>query len=129
MAQRKGFSGLIKRGEVWHIDKVIGGKRICESTGESDFDKAFEYLAHKVDQLRQARVYGVRPKRSFTAAATKYLNESWKSSIKRDAQAIEQIKPFIGDYSLDSINMGTLEPFISKRRTEGVKARTINYPL
>jgi hypothetical protein len=25
--------GLLLRGSVWHIDKVIYGKRICESTG------------------------------------------------------------------------------------------------
>jgi len=29
-------AGLIKRGDVWHIDKTIGGKRLCESTGESE---------------------------------------------------------------------------------------------
>ena len=26
--------GLIKRGGIWHIDKQIRGRRICESTGE-----------------------------------------------------------------------------------------------
>jgi hypothetical protein len=32
-------AGLLLRG-VWHIDKVIYGKRICESTGTRDLTKA-----------------------------------------------------------------------------------------
>jgi hypothetical protein len=32
--------GLLLRGAVWHIDKVIYGKRICESTGTKDLTEA-----------------------------------------------------------------------------------------
>jgi hypothetical protein len=32
-------AGLVKRGDVWHIDKTIGGKRLCESTGETELNQ------------------------------------------------------------------------------------------
>jgi hypothetical protein len=36
---------------------------------------------------------------------------------------------FIGDLPLESVHMGTLQPFIKQRRVQGVKARTVNYAL
>ena len=66
-------SGLTKRGGVWHIDKRVGGVRICESTGTGDLAKAQEHLAKRVNDLREARLYGLREDHTFRAAATKYL--------------------------------------------------------
>ena len=60
---RKKVSGLINRKGIWHIDKVVRGRRICESSGESEIEKAEEFLARRIEQIRQASVYGVRPKR------------------------------------------------------------------
>jgi hypothetical protein len=40
-------AGLIKRGDIWHIDKTIGGKRLCESTGEIELEQAELYLASR----------------------------------------------------------------------------------
>jgi integrase len=45
--------GLLLRGAVWHIDKVIYGKRICESTGTKDLTEALALLAHRVTQARR----------------------------------------------------------------------------
>ena len=39
--------GLIKRGEVWHIDKFYRGTRLCESTGTGDPVKAQEAFRNK----------------------------------------------------------------------------------
>ena len=80
----KKIPGLVKRGDCWHIDKVIKGRRICQSTGTSQLEEAQVYLARLIEENRQATIYGVRPHRTFREAATKYLIESQKSSI-RDA--------------------------------------------
>ena len=48
-------AGLVKRGEIWHIDKTIGGKRLCESTGETELEQAELYLAMRIERYR--RVY------------------------------------------------------------------------
>ena len=65
--------GLIKRGGLWHIDKFIRGRRVCESTGTSDKRQAQEVLAQRVDQIREATLFGVRAEHTVRAAATKFL--------------------------------------------------------
>jgi integrase len=82
-----------------------------------------------MEQLRQAEVYGVRPKRTFRQAATKYLEESTKATIRDAALVLKHLDPFIGDSVLDKVNMGSLQSFIQKRKADGVKNRTINYAL
>ena len=69
-------TGLTKRGGIWHIDKVFRGTRIRESTATGDLAEAQEQLAWRIDQIRIARIYGVRPDRTFRAAATKFLEEN-----------------------------------------------------
>lgn len=126
---RKKLSGLVKRGEVWHIDKIIKGRRVCQSTGTGDLQEAEKFLIHLMEEYRQASIYGVRPKRTFREAATKHLNESSKSSIRDDALHLKILDPYIGDLPLDFVHMGTLQNFIEIRKAEGVKNRTINYAL
>src|SRR5208283_886231 len=126
---RKKVAGLINRKGIWHIDKVVRGRRVCESTGESDLGKAEEFLARKIEQIRQAGIYGVRPKRTFRQAAIKYLNETTKRSLKRDAIELKKLDPYIGSLPVESIHMGTLEPYIQAQKKACKKKRTINYAL
>jgi integrase len=75
-------------------------------------------------------LYGVRRDYSFRAAATKYLEENQgKRSIGDDAMHLKQLDPFIGTHSLRQVHMGTLQEFIAKRRSDGVKTKTINAAL
>jgi integrase len=126
---RNATRGLINRKGIWHIDKVVRGRRVCESTGESDLGKAEEFLARKIEQIRQAGIYGVRPKRTFRQAAIKYLNETTKRSLKRDAIELKKLDPYIGSLPVESIHMGTLEPYIQAQKKACKKKRTINYAL
>ena len=121
--------GLRKRGQTWYIWKTIGNHRIRESTGTSNLAEAERYLAHRMEQIRQAETYGVRPKRTFREAATKYLNEATKVTISDDAMHLKFLDPFIGDLNLEAIHMGTLQPFIDFRKTQQVKNRTINHAI
>jgi hypothetical protein len=124
---RKRTPGLFKRKEIWHIDKQVFGVRLRESTGSSDLAEAERFLARRIEQQRQAIVYGVRPKRLFKQAAYKYLRENQhKSSINDDAGRLKKINQFVSKMPLDSIHMGTLQEFIEARKKEGVKMRTIN---
>ncbi|MES2142689.1 MAG: hypothetical protein V4471_07415 [Pseudomonadota bacterium] len=127
---RKKMPGLVKRGRIWHINKKVNGRRISESTGSSALEEAEHYLVRRLEQIRQASVYGVRPKQIFKEAATKYLMENQhKASLHIDAGNIRMLDKFIGDLPLDGIHMGTLQPYITIRRKEGVKTRTINHGL
>ena len=96
--------GLYQRG---HIDKQVQGHQLQESTGTSNLYEAEMYLTRRLEEMRQAAVYGVRPKRSFREAATKYLNEATKATLSNDAQQLKMLDPYIGDLALDAIHMGT----------------------
>jgi len=87
-------------------------------------------LTRRLEEARQASIYGVRPRRSFRQAATKYLEEhQHKRSIGDDALHLRQLDPFIGSLPLASVHAGTLRPFIDARRRQGRKAKTINLAL
>ncbi len=122
--------GLTKRGGTWHIDKLYRGTRIRESTGTGDPAKTQDLLVKRIDQIREARLYGVRTDRTFRAAATKYLLENQhKRSIANDASVLRQLDSHIGGTDLRNVHMGTLQDFIAQRREDGVKTKTINAAL
>lgn len=82
-----------------------------------------------MDEIRQATVYGVRQKRLFREAATKYLLENQhKRSIATDAIHLKQLDPWIGDKTIDQIHDGTLQSF-KTYRLKTVKHKTINLAL
>ena len=58
---RKRTAGLYRRGAVWHIDKIVRGMRLCESTGTRDLAQAEAMLARRTEEVRQASIYGIRP--------------------------------------------------------------------
>lgn len=58
-------AGLILRGATWHIKKQIGQTRIRESCGTAHITEAERYLAHRMEEVRQAEGYRVRPKRAM----------------------------------------------------------------
>jgi integrase len=127
---RKRTPGIQKRGDSWYIDKKVFGRRLCESTGTSDLEEAEKYLARRLEEIRLATVYGVRPKRSFLEAATKFLMENQhKRSLDADAGRLRELVKYIGNFSLESIHIGALQPFIEGRRKDGVSTRTINHGL
>jgi integrase len=128
---RKRTPGLIKRGEIWHIEKEIRGYgRLRGSCGTSDLEEAERYLARRLEEIRKALVYGVRPTRSFRDAATKYLREGMhKRAIGRDAQDLKTIEPYIGDLPLQQVHHGTLQKFVEDRRKQGRRNGTINRTL
>jgi integrase len=127
---RKITPGLRKRGEFWHVEKTIKGVRLFESTGERELEKAEIYLAKRIEEIRRETVYGVRRKRTFQEAAAKYLEDHPdKRSLRRDAESLKALMPFLGDLELDRVHAGTLEPFLVSRRKAGLSAGTINRDL
>lgn len=127
---RKRTPGLYKRAGIWHIDKQVSGTRLRESAGTACLEEAERYLAKRLEDTRQAKVYGVRPERTFREAGKKFLAENrQKASLDRDATMLRQLDPFIGSLPLTQIHMGTLQKYVEMRQRQGCKARTINYAL
>jgi integrase len=127
---RKKIAGLVNRNGIWHIEKRYLGRRIRESTGTGDIAQAEIFFARRLEELRQAKVYGVRPKRLFRDAAIKYLVENQhKTTLGDDKRHLKKLDKFIGTLTIDAIHMGSLTPFIEARKKEGVKMGTINHAL
>ena len=127
---RKRTPGLVRRQGLWHIDKRIGGRRVCQSTGSAQLEEAELFLARQIEESRQAQVYGVRPERSFELAAVKFVRENQhKRTIRNDIAQLKRLMPWIGSLPLKRIHIGVLQSWIEHRRKEGVATGTINHGL
>jgi integrase len=127
---RKRVSGLILRAGVWHIDKHLFGRRICQSTGTARLEEAERHLARVMEEARQAQIYGVRPARTFEQAAAKFVLENQhKRSIGDDVRLLKGLMAWIGSIPLDKVHMGTLQPWMAERRRIGRSNGTINNGL
>ncbi|WP_256213427.1 tyrosine-type recombinase/integrase [Pseudomonas sp. NBRC 111117] len=105
------------------MDKVYKGERIRESTGTGDREEAEQYLIHKLEQMRQRKVYGVRQVHTWEEAAMRYLLEvKDQPSIHLTALCMKQLHPYLGHLPLTHIDDQALEPFIRDRQTEKVLA-------
>ena len=121
--------GLRKRGQFWHIEKIIAGKRVCESTGESELAAAERYLAKRSGEIRNVAVYGENPRRTFDEAAARYVEEAHKKSLDRDIVTIKAVWPYIGHLPLEEVHAGTLGRFVADRRAAGITAGTLKRDL
>lgn len=113
---RKTISGLYQKGGVWQIDKVFRGQRFRESTGTGDRQEAEQYLIHRLEQLRQEKVYGVRRVRTWEEAATRFLLEyKDQPSIELSAHHLSHLHPYLKDLPLTHIDDRALEEFVAER--------------
>jgi integrase len=127
---KKKTPGLSKRYGIWQIDKVIHGRRLCESTGSSDLEDAERYLAKRTREIADIVLFGSRPERIWREAATKFINDNLhRTRIDEIARHLKQLDPYIGNLPLDQVHMETLRPFINDRKKQGRRAKTINIAL
>jgi len=68
---------------IWHIDKIIYGKRICESTRTGDRIEAEALLARRVTQARRVHLFGEQREHTFREAAAKFLAENFPRFFNR----------------------------------------------
>ena len=122
--------GLRKRGQTWHVQKVIAGQLICCSTGEKELEAAEKYLTQLIQSTRKSKIYGERIERTFDQAAARYIKEyDHKRSIDRDIDTLKAVMPYIGNMPLKKIHSGVLDCFIGDRKKTGITAGTLNRDL
>jgi len=127
---RKRSPGLRNRAGIWHIEKQILGHKIHESTGTSRLEEAELILARRIEAIRQAQLFGVRPSHPFRDAATRFIEENMHlASIGDCAMHLKQLDPFIGDLPLERVHLGTLQPFIEARKGQDIKTKSVNNAL
>lgn len=92
--------------------------------------EAEAYLNHRLEEIRQLMVYGIRPKVTFSEAAVKYVEENLHlRDIANTVSVLDQIMPLVGDLPLQLVNNETLKPMIKARKAAGVKNKTVNNSL
>jgi integrase len=124
--RKKGIPGLLLRKGVWHIDKIVYGMRICESTRTADLVEAQALLLHRCYEARRLRVYG----RTFFEASVKFVAESGHlQSLERDRRTLAILCPFIGALPLQQVHRETLAPFVQARLSKGLSPDTVNREL
>lgn len=124
--KKKGTRGLRYRGGVWHIQKVIYGQRIHESTRTGDLIEAERYLACRTEQIRKAIVYGERCDHSIDEAAARYLLDNQdQRGIERTAYALTRLVEWFGDTPISKINGETLRPYLDGRFGRRVRSGTL----
>ena len=77
---RKKTPGLLLHGGAWHIDKFVYGQRVVETIRTGSLKEAERYLARRVEETRQAKVFGARPlgrprKRQRNTCARTYISD------------------------------------------------------
>ena len=130
MGKRKHLSGLIKRGDIWHIDKQINGRRICKSTGATERRIAEAQLKQiMADVVRSGSMFGA-PTITFEQAALQWATDHMsRKSIERDIQDLESVLQFIADQPLRSVHQLTLEPYVQSRKEQGIASSTVKRTL
>lgn len=124
---KKRTPGLQKRDGIWHVDKVVLGKRLCGSTGTGDLTEAERCLAKMVRDRREAVLHGVRPQRTFSQALAEHCERrGWPDDDRYHCKMLDDA---CGSVSLCDINMGSFQAMIRKRLAEGVKKKTVNLTL
>ena len=83
-----------------------------------------------MEELRQAKVFGVRPSRTFEEAAVKFvIEDQHKLTIENDISRLKGRMPWIGNVRLDRLHRVTLEPWIECLRKQGRAGGTIIHDL
>lgn len=119
--------GLRKKGEIWHIEKVIFGQLVRQSTGTTELEQAERYLALLIENRRKEKVYGERLDKTFNEAAARFIDEyDHKRSLDRDISTLKAVMPYIGEIPLLKIHSGVLDEFIRDRKKAGISAGTLN---
>ena len=115
--------GLKKRGRIWWIDKRVKGYgRVAESCGTTNLAEAEQYLAFRLNEIRNAMVYGIRPTRTFQQAAIKYprRQSAQEKLLERYLYAFDRVMPHIGHLAAGSHSQrhaGQLSPGPSRGRS------------
>lgn len=96
----------------------------------NQLEEAERYLVRRLEKIRQALVYGIRPTRTFAQAAQKYLEENrHKRSLDRDVYILNAVLPYIGGLPLERIHNDSLAYFKGRRSDMGMAVGTKNKGL
>lgn len=73
-------------------------------------------LVRRIEQIRQASVFGIRPVRIFREAATRFLEENTHlATLRTYPFHLKEPDPYIGELPLYQVHMGTLQTLETRK--------------
>ena len=119
-----------KDSTVWWVRFTHKGKRIQQSTGSIDRQKAQEYEAKLVNSLWEQERLGIKPKRQWNDAVVRYVEETnHKASQVSDLYHLRWLDQYLNGVELQVINRDFLEKILKAKQAEGVANSTVNRVL
>lgn len=122
----------VKRGDHYHMDRMINGVRHRESLDTTSYEHARELEDKRVAEIRKSSTVardGALRRRGFVAAADEYFRAKKgtyaDSSYYLEKQQSKPLVRFFGDEPMRKINLGRLEAYRA-HRLESVKPATVN---
>lgn len=113
-----------------HIEKLIDGRRVYESTGETSIRRAEAYYENRIKEIREAVANGTRPEVRFKEAAEKFIRDDCPTkSLMRAGYAFDKVLPYIGNLPIECVHDGSLAKYRKARQKASVSAGTINREL
>jgi len=119
-----------KDSTCWWVRFTHKGRRVQESTGTNDRQKAQEYEAKLVNSLWEQERLGIKPKRQWNDAVVRYVDETQhKASQVSDLYHLRWLDKYLNGVELQVINRDFLEKILKAKQAEGVANSTVNRVL
>lgn len=115
----------------YDVDSTFRGRRI-RKRGFDAYQEAEDFLLAEKHRIKGETTRGVRLPVSLDEAAAKYIQEQEANNQPSWENEVSMLKPVIelcGSLTLDQIDMDSLAPFTEARKSQGLKASTINRSL
>jgi integrase len=123
--------GLYRRGRIWWMTAMVGGRQLCRSTGTSN-----KRLAQKMEDIWRAEIAQgnfnlLKKSPTLKEWAEKHLKSVDHENTRRryECSKVALVSFFGGDLRLDRISATYIERFKVSRRAAGVKGATLNRDL
>jgi len=111
----------------WWIKVSVNGRRIQQSTGTTDRQKAEEYHDKLKARLWDENRLGIKPSYTWNDAVVRWLKEtSHKATHAEDVTKLRWLDTYLGGMELKRINRDTLERIIDAKKAEGASDSTVN---
>jgi len=113
----------------WYIQyRDASSNRVKRSSGTTNRKEAEDLEAKWKLEARQQRMWGTQPTYTFDEMMLRYLKETQdvKRSAERDAWIVKHLQRFFSGRVLVKLKRADVRGYIALRKSEGVKAATIN---
>lgn len=121
--------GVFKRGDVWWIDFTTpDGRRIRESSGIRDRDKALELHDRMKVRYWEEQRLGVKPDRSWKDAAVRWVKETGhKRSHDKDIAKLRWLDRYLGHLMLSQVSRELIDRIGEVKAKESSPANANRY--